>query len=156
MHICQNKPVFRGVAQREDCPTSGQLELTLFNPLDHLESPRCTAHWDYPRIIRATKVIYVSVAVFLLVFGTFVCWSCKCWWHGCFGAGLCDPVVLGMGAGCTPFLFALTLKGSCQPPRGQSAGVGWVARGPPPVTIKWFIEKRHNPSSCKPQRRLMS
>lgn len=60
------------VAQREVCPTSGQLELTLFNPLDHLESPCCTAHWDYPRIIRATEVIYVSVAVFLLVFGTFV------------------------------------------------------------------------------------
>lgn len=26
--------------QRQDSPTSGQLGLTLFNPLGHLESPR--------------------------------------------------------------------------------------------------------------------
>lgn len=127
---------------------SGQQGLTLFNPW---------ATWSPPAaqltgIIPDNKgVTYVSVTVFLVVFGTFVADAdyVNAGDMAALVEGCVTPVVLGVGFGCIPFLFVLNLKGSCHL-RGQLPGVGWVARGPPPVPMKWFIEKRHNPSSCKP------
>lgn len=71
------------------------------------------------------EVIYVSVTVFLMVFGTFVADADRVNADdmAALTEGCVTPVVSGMGAGCTPFLFALNLKGSCHL-RGQSPGVG--------------------------------
>lgn len=138
--------------------TSGQLGLTLFNPLGHLESPPQTAHWDYPRITRATEVVYASVTVFLVVFGTFVADAVGVKADAVAASEqACGPHTLGYWSRIHPLFVYFDTKGKLSPPlhRGQLAGVGWVARGPPPVTMKWFIEERDNRSSCKPHWRPM-
>lgn len=110
-------------SQREDFPTSGQLGLTLFNPLGHLESPRCTARWDYPRIIRATEVIYVSVTVFLVDFGTFVAETV--------GVNADDMAAseqasgsrsFGHGSWLQPLSVCVDTKGKLSPPRSVGRG----------------------------------
>lgn len=69
-------------------------------------------------------------------------------WKGWFGTGLSDLYSSGYGSWLNSFLFGLMLEWSCHP-WGQLVDVGSLTRGPPPVAIKWFMEGRHNPSSCR-------
>lgn len=131
--------------QREDFPYSGQLGLTLVNPW---------ATWS-PPAAQLTGIIpdnkghggHLCLCYSPLGFWHVCsrCWSCKFRWHGCFAEELYDPCSFG----CTPFLFALNLKGSSEGNRQ-----GWAEWREDHFLSLWNdLLKRDNPSSCK--RRLL-
>lgn len=105
----------------------GQLGLTLFNPLGHLESPHCTAHWDYPRM-KGPRTSFMSLLQsfswsLARLLRRLLAWKLMPW---LLQSRLVAPIVLGMGAGFSLFLFTLTLKGSCHPPL-RSVGRGGLS-----------------------------
>lgn len=70
------------------------------------------------------EVIYVSVPVFLLVFGTFVADAdgVNADDMAASAESCVTPVVSGMGAGCTPVFVCIKFKGKLSPPRSTARG----------------------------------
>lgn len=136
----------------------------LFNPKGHLVTPPPLprmAHQECPapssgwatHMLRVREVLSQplsnalthSLTLFLFTFACILgCWLCSCYrmkalvWRRPLWLHLAIP----------SFLFGFMLEGSC-PSWGHPAGVGWLTRAPPLVTVKWFMEERHNPISCK-------